>query len=350
MPDMKEIERLISDAEKALARLDAERVVIIAQLQSLKREKRALLKPGDQLTLDFQSASVTNQSSEQEKIALFKSLFRGREDVYPLRFESAKTGKVGYQPACGNEWVSGVCHKPKIKCSECDNQDFLPVDETVLRNHLIGRDTSAFSGKDFTAGVYPLLLDNTCWFLAIDFDKESWQEDVTAFLQTCHMYDVPAALERSRSGNGGHAWIFFAEPIKAKIARYLGTFLLTKTMERRPEIGLASYDRLFPNQEILPQGGFGNLIALPLQKRPREKGNSVFIDDGFEPFQDQWAFLSSIRRMHGTEVEGIVGEEVDDKDLIEIISVLPEEQFPWELNPSRKRKSNKCTGSKVLDI
>lgn len=345
MPDKEEVEQLISDAEKELARLDAERAEIIAQLQSLRRDKRMLAKSGQQFPLELQSPPVTNQSSEQEKITLFQSLFRGREDVYPLRFESAKTGKQGYQPACGNEWGSGVCHKPKIKCSECDNQDFLPVDETVLRNHLIGRDVSALSSKDFTAGVYPLLLDNTCWFLAIDFDKKSWQEDVAAFMETCQMYDVPAALERSRSGNGGHAWIFFAEPVKAKTARNLGTFLLTRTMERRPEIGLTSYDRLFPNQDILPQGGFGNLIALPLQKKPREKGNSVFIDEQFESFQDQWAFLSSIRRMHETEVEEIVGEEANSNDLIEIDHVLTEEQSPWNLSPSRKRKSNKITGS-----
>ncbi|MGD8751632.1 MAG: DEAD/DEAH box helicase family protein [Anaerolineales bacterium] len=345
MPDREEIERLISDAEKELTRLNAERAEIIARLQSLRREKRTLSKLGQQLPLKFQSSPVTNQSSEQEKIVLFKSLFRGREDVYPLRFESVKTGKTGYQPACGNEWISSVCYKPKIKCSECDNQDFLPIDETVLRNHLMGRDTSSSSSKDFTAGVYPLLLDNTCWFLAIDFDKESWQEDITAFMETCQMYDVPVALERSRSGNGGHAWIFFAEPIKAKTARDLGTLLLTKTMERRPEIGLASYDRLFPNQDILPQGGFGNLIALPLQNRPREKGNSVFIDEEFEPFQDQWAFLSSIRRMHGTEVEEIVGEEADSIDFIEIDHVLTEELSPWKLSPSRKKKSNKIAGT-----
>jgi len=343
MPNREEIERLISDAEKELARLDAERAAIITRLQSLRRNKRMLAKPGQQFSLEFQSIVVTIQSSEQEKLALFKSLFRGREDVYPLRFESAKTGKAGYQPACGNEWVPGVCHKPKIKCSECDNQDFSPVNETVLRNHLMGRDTSASSSKDFTAGVYPLLLDNTCWFLAIDFDKDAWQEDVIAFIETCQMNDVPAALERSRSGNGGHVWIFFAEPIKAKTARSLGTFLLTRTMERRPEIGLTSYDRLFPNQDVLPQGGFGNLIALPLQKKPRESGNSVFVDEHFEPFQDQWAFLSSIRRMYGTEVEEIVGE-LDGKDLIEIAHVFTEEHSPWELSPSRKKKGNKITG------
>jgi len=344
MSDEEDFGQLISDTEKELERLDAERSAIIARLRSLRRDKRILVKPGQQFPLEFQPSPVTNQSSEQEKIALFRSLFRGREDVYPLRFESKKTGKQGYQPACGNEWVLGLCHKPKIKCIDCDNQAFLPVNEVVVRNHLMGRDTSALSGKDFTVGVYPLLLNNTCWFLAIDFDKESWQEDVTVFIETCQMYDVPIALERSRSGNGGHTWIFFTEPLKAKTARDLGTFLLTKTMERRPEIGLASYDRLFPNQDILPKGGFGNLIALPLQKKPREDGNSVFVDERFEPFRDQWAFLSSIRCMRGTEVEEVIGEETDSKDLMGIDQVLTEEHSPWELSPSRKKKSNKITG------
>lgn len=344
MPGEENYERLIAEAEQELARLDAERAAIITRLQSLRRDKRMLAKPGQQLPFEFQSILVTNQSSEQEKVVLFKSLFRGREDVYPLRFESVKSGKSGYQPACGNEWVAGICHKPKIKCSDCANQNFLPLDDTVLRNHLLGRDPSTFSEKDFTAGIYPLLLDNTCYFLAIDFDKESWQEDVTAFLETCQAYDVPAVLERSRSGKGGHIWIFFEEPIKAKTTRKLGTFLLTQTMERRPEIGLESYDRLFPNQDILPQGGFGNLIALPLQKKPRLNGNSVFVDEHFEPHEDQWAFLSSIRRMQPGEIEDIVAEEIEDQELFGVDVVVDGENSPWELTPSRRRKDTKLQG------
>ena len=207
------------------------------------------------------------------KIELFRSLFRGRGDVYPRRFESRKTGKAGYAPACANEWVRGVCEKPRIKCADCPNRRFLPVTDEVIRWHLSGRDDL---GRDFVMGLYPMLQDETCYFLAADFDQEHWQEDAGAFLETCRRLDLPAALERSRSGNGGHVWFFFEEAISASLARKLGSHVLTETMEHRPEIGLGSYDRLFPNQDTLPKGGFGNLIALPLQKQARQRGNTLF--------------------------------------------------------------------------
>ena len=146
---------------------------------------------------------------------------------------------------------------------------------------MLGIDSQKKSTRDFTIGIYPLLEDETCWFLVIDFDNESWMDDVAAFLERCQSYNVPSALERSRSGKGGHVWIFFSEPIKAGLARKLGTFLVTETMERRPEIGFDSYDRFFPSQDTMPKGGLGNLIALPLQKKPREKGNTLFIDKNF---------------------------------------------------------------------
>ncbi len=223
---------------------------------------------------------VNQQSSAEVKIRLFRSLFRGREDVYPRRFESRKTGKSGYAPACSNEWVRGICEKPKIKCAECQHRRFLPVTDDVIRWHLSGEDEHR---EPFVAGVYPLCLDECCHFLAADFDKANWQEDAAAFLQTCQSFDLDAALERSRSGRGGHVWIFFEQAIPAALARRLGTHLLTETMEERPDVGLDSYDRLFPNQDTLPQGGFGNLIALPLQKGPRERGHSVFLDERFYP-------------------------------------------------------------------
>ena len=207
---------------------------------------------------------VHHRSPPEAKIALFRSLFRGRDDVYPRRFESRKTGKAGYAPACGNEWVRGVCEKPKIKCADMPaTAASLPVTDDVVRWHLSGRDDD---GRDFVMGVYPMLPDERCFFLAADFDKTHWREDAAAVLETCRRMDLPAALERSRSGNGGHVWLFFAEAIPAALARRLGSHVLTETMERRPDIGLDSYDRFFPNQDTLPQGGFGNLIALPLQK------------------------------------------------------------------------------------
>src|SRR5215203_4349572 len=174
-------------------------------------------------------------SSPEEKIALFRSLFRGREDVYPRRFESRKTGKSGYAPACANEWVRGICEKPRIKCAECPHRRFLPVTDDVIRWHLSGRDDD---GQAFVAGVYPLLLDETCFVLAVDFDETGWQQDATAVLQGCRRLGLSAALERSRSGRGGHVWVFFDEALPAALARRLGSFLLTDAMDERPDIGL----------------------------------------------------------------------------------------------------------------
>ena len=135
-------------------------------------------------------ADLVNQtSSSQAKIALFRSLFRGREDVYPRRFESRKTGKSGYAPACANEWVRGICEKPRIKCAECPNRRFLPVTDDVIRWHLSGHDAD---GQPFVAGVYPLLQDETCFFLAVDFDKAGWREDATAFLDACSPPEPPS--------------------------------------------------------------------------------------------------------------------------------------------------------------
>ena len=296
--DVDETDQLLRAAETELASLNARRNHLLTQIAQLRQQAAEKIGIAVQALLPTISQGiVTSQSPESEKIALFRNLFRGRTEVFPRRFESQKTGKSGYQPVCRNEWVQGICEKPRIRCEDCTRRAFVSVSDEAVRNHLTGQDTHESSGKDFTMGVYPLLLDETCWFLAADFDKSTWQEDVRAFLETCGMFNVPVALERSRSGNGGHVWIFFSEPVPASTARRMGTFLLTQTMERRPEIGLDSYDRLFPSQDTLPKGGFGNLIALPLQKRPRSNGNSVFLDEHFVPHVDQWAFLSAIRRM-----------------------------------------------------
>ena len=287
--------------------------------------------------------SVTQQSSSAAKIALFRSLFRGREDVYPRRFESRKTGRSGYQPACGNEWIRGVCDKPSIKCSECPNRRFLPVTDEVVRWHLSGRDDQ---GRDFVMGVFPMLRDETCHFLAIDLDGEHWREDAAAFLKTCQKLVVPAALERSRSGSGGHIWLFFDEAVPAGLARKLGSHLLTETMERRPDIGLRSYDRLFPNQDTLPKGGFGNLIALPLQRQARDQGNSVFLDDALQPFADQWAFLATVRRMSRVETEVLVtGAEGRGRIVgVRMAVIEGEDDAPWTAPPSRRRKEPPIDG------
>jgi hypothetical protein len=293
--------------------------------------------------LDQKCQMVTKDSSPDAKIELFQSLFRGRADVYPRRFESRKTGKAGYQPACANEWVRGVCEKPKIKCADCLNRRLLPVTDEVIRWHLSGRDDR---DRDFVMGVYPMLQDETCHFLAVDFDRENWQEDAGVFLETCRQLDLPVALERSRSGNGGHVWFFFEEAVSACLARKLGSHVLTETMENRPEIGLASYDRLFPNQDTLPKGGFGNLIALPLQKQARQRGNSVFLDGQFKPHPDQWSFLASVQRISRAQVEALVRDAESKGRIIGVRMAAADEDddMPWTAPPSRRRKEPPIIG------
>jgi superfamily II DNA or RNA helicase/very-short-patch-repair endonuclease len=277
--------------------------------------------------------------SPGEKIALFRSLFRGRDDVYPRRFESRRTGKSGYAPACANEWVRGICEKPRIKCAECPHRRFLPVTDDVIRYHLSGRDDT---GQPFVAGVYPMLQDETCFFLAADFDKDGWREDAAAVVETCRRSNLPAALERSRSGRGAHVWLFFEEAIPAALARKLGSLILTETMERRPDIGFDSYDRFFPNQDTLPEGGFGNLIALPLQKQPRERGNSVFLDGEFTPHLDQWAFLASVNKIGRSRIDELISEAERRGHVVGVRFPITDEDEPepWTTLPSRRRKES----------
>jgi superfamily II DNA or RNA helicase/very-short-patch-repair endonuclease len=273
---------------------------------------------------------VTHASTPDQKITLFRSLFLGREDVYPRRFESRRTGKSGYQPACGNEWIRGICEKPRIRCSECLHQRWLPVTEEVIRWHLQGRDDR---GQPFVAGVYPMLRDDTCWFLAADFDGKGWTDDARAVLNASQSAGLPAELERSRSGDGGHVWWFFSEPVPAVMARRMGTMLLSAAMELRPEIGLGSYDRLFPNQDTLPTGGFGNLIALPMQKAARDHGNSVFLDVQLQPHRDPWTHLSRIQRIPRSVVEQQVDRAERRNRILPIARVAIEDDTsptqPW---------------------
>jgi len=245
-------------------------------------------------------ASVTSSSPVAEKVALFRSLFRGRDDVYAKRWDS-RDGRSGYSPACANEWNPQLCHKP---CSRCKNSLYKPVSDQAVIHHLSAKPTM---------GVYPLLFDEMCWFLAVDFDGESWQDDSLAFLSVSDAMGVPAYLERSRSGRGGHAWVFFDSPVSAAIARDLGAAILTRAMDARCQMSFASYDRFFPNQSTMPKGGFGNLIAVPLQHGPRKLGNSVFVDRDFEPYADQWAYLAQIRRMSAQAAAELVQRSaVDD--------------------------------------
>jgi len=235
-------------------------------------------------------ASLTADSPSAEKVALFQNLFRGREDVYAVFWTNERSGKKGYSPAVEDPWNSG---KGKAK-------KYLPLTERVIHDHLVG---------EKIIGCYPLLKDNSCWFLACDFDKDGWILDSLAFLDVCKRFEVPAYLERSRSGKGGHIWIFFSSPVSAILARQLGMRLLRETMNVRAEVDLASYDRFFPNQDFVPAGGFGNLIALPLQKKSRAAGNTEFInpeDPELHSYPDQWAFLSRIERLTPAYLEALL--------------------------------------------
>lgn len=245
---------------------------------------------GHGLSTSASPRQIESNFSTQEKIKLFRTLFRGREDVYAVFWSNERTGKKGYSPACEDPWSSRK-GKPK---------KYLPLIDEVILSHLSG---------EKVVGIYPLRKDDTCWFLACDFDKEGWALDALAFLNVCKHYGVPAYLERSRSGNGGHVWIFFSAPVPATPARQLGIRLLKETMVLRAEMDLASYDRFFPSQDFLPRAGFGNLIALPLQKKCRALGNTEFLNPGgaeLRPWPDQWAFLSQIKRLGPSQVEALL--------------------------------------------
>ena len=276
----------------------------------------------------FPPASVTRDPSASEKIALFASLFRGRTDVYALRWESRRLDRSGFQPACANEWTAGLCDKRRTKCSACPNRELLPLTPAVIRDHLRG-EQEGDRDREFVVGIYPLLTDETCYLLALDFDGAAWREDATAVLGACRELEVPAALERSRSGNGAHIWLFFSGPVPAAVARKLGALLLTRAMESRPEIGLSSYDRLFPSQDTLPQGGFGNLIALPLQRRARERANTVFLGEDLLPYEDQFGYLSSLELLSRERIETMVAE-AEARDQVLGVRIVPEDEWPDE--------------------
>ena len=307
-----------------------ERRQLIERIKELEAENAKLRKRlGEDIVPVEQKPTIKKQLSLEERVELFRSLFKGREDVFAQRWVSRVSGKSGYQPACKNKWHPQLCGKPKQNCSDCSNRQLLPLTYSDFYNHLEGKKED---GSD-VIGLYVLKEDNTCHLLCADFDDKNcehgFQDDVLAYVGVCKSWGIPYSIERSRSGNGAHVWIFFETPVLAAKARRLGNAILTEAMNSNGKISFKSYDRFFPNQDTLPEGGFGNLVALPLQGQARKNGNSVFVNEQFEPFTDQWEYLLNVGKLNETTLEEILKRNANAQPLGELSRTS--EKKPWEI-------------------
>ena len=304
------------------------------QVNELKIKLGMPVEAEEKFIVETFDTGINKYSSSNEKILLYRSLFCGREDVFARRWYSKTTEKSGYQPVCENEWADGLCDKRKYKCSVCPNRKLSPITDVDIYKHLEGKD---YYGRD-VIGIYPMLVDETCYFLCADFDDREYEKDVLAFCEICDELNISAHVERSRSGGGAHVWIFFDTPVLAATARKLGSLILTKAMEKRSELSFSSYDRLFPNQDAMPSGGFGNLIALPLQGQARKNDNSVFVDRKFKVYSDQWEYLSRIQKISIQTIENVL----DSYSKNDVLGILVDEspKKPWETKQKIQLSSN----------
>lgn len=300
-----------------------------------------------------QGRRIISEVITQKHARYFYSMFKGRIDVYSKRGgkPSPKTGKTGYYTQCWNFWKDGLCPKKSgsmIKCGECKNQNYKPLKGENIVSHLRG-DREDCSD---VIGLYPMFPDETCNFLVFDFDNhdektneedfestdDEWIDEVNAMRAICKNNDINALVERSRSGKGAHIWLFFAEPVQASIARKFGTALLTKGAQSVNQKNFKSYDRMLPAQDHMPEGGLGNLIALPLQGQALRKGNSVFIDENWNAYPNQWRVLQETSKLPKV----LIDEKIKEWTAGGLLGVLAEdmsssseskdsEKFkPWE--------------------
>jgi superfamily II DNA or RNA helicase len=322
---------------------------------------------------------TSNQLTPEGKIALFRALFAGRRDAYAVRWENDSTGASGYKPARDHDYASHI-YDGKKKRKVCPGCPDLILTDEALKHHLQGK---------HTVGIYPLLQDDTCSFLAIDLDDKvrnnitqcsektppwqadrpgskldseatnsdqsrrqlpatdagTWKDDARSLIHAARALNVPAYLERSRSGKGGHLWIFFERPVSAAKARRLGEALITKANQDQDQLSLRSYDRMFPNQDSLPNKGYGNLIALPLQKGPLADGNSAFLDESMIPYPYQWELLRSVRKMQSSSLDDLVKQATRQNALLTVPRPSENEEDddkvdPWALPPSGQGKKD----------
>ena len=297
---------------------------LIQMIQKLEQENKSLKEKiyGKTEEKKISKSNETKVISNEEKVKIFMEVFKGRNDVYAKRWTSNKTEKSGYSPVCKNEFSTYKCDKARVKCNECPFRELVPLTNEIILKHLKG---------EITIGIYPLLPGDLCNFLVIDFDKKTYEKDVIAFWNTCDELNIPIYVERSRSGNGAHAWMFFEESISARMARKMGNILLTKTMEKE-SLDLNSYDRLLPNQDTMPKGGFGNLIALPFQGKCSKNGNTVFVNKYFEVEDNQLEILTNIKRITSDELYDFVEKYKEDDYKEPELEEVSDDEIPQKEN------------------